>query len=128
MSSTSAGRMAGIVAQLRQNPGVVGGLPGEERTMAEAALGGASAQDIAQEHGISVEAVWTALGNAARLASGAGIAHKVEVGGLGSDTDPGVQGGYGDTGFGSLDTDPPDPMPEEPREGEDSTPQGRARS
>jgi len=79
MSSTSAGRMAGIVAQLRQNPGVVGGLPGEERTMAEAALGGASAQDIAQEHGISVEAVWTALGNAARLASGAGIRSRSAV-------------------------------------------------
>ncbi len=127
MSSTSAGRMAGIVAQLRQNPGVVGGLPGEERTMAEAALGGTSAQEIAQEHGISVEAVWTTLGNAARLASGAGIARTVEIGGLGSDTDPGIHGGYGDTGFGSLDTDPPDPMPEEPREGADSTPRGRAR-
>ncbi len=127
MGSTSAGRMAGIVAQLRQNPGVVGGLPGEERTMAEAALGGTSAQEIAQEHGISVEAVWTTLGNAARLASGAGIARTVEIGGLGSDTDPGIHGGYGDTGFGSLDTDPPYPMPEEPREGADSTPRGRAR-
>lgn len=128
MSSTSAGRMAGIVAQLRQNPGMVGGLPGEERTMAEAALGGASVQEIAQEHGISVEAVWTALGNAARLASETGIAHKVEIGGLGSDTDPGSHGGYDDTGFGSLDADPPYPTPQEPREDEDSTPQGRTRS
>ncbi len=127
MSSTSAGRMASIVAQLRQNPGVIGGLPGEERTMVEEALGGTSAQEIAQAHGISVEAVWTTLGNAARLASGAGIAQAVEIGGLGSDTDPGIHGGYGDTGFGSLDTDPPYPMPEEPREGADSTPRGRAR-
>jgi hypothetical protein len=124
MSSASAERMASIVAQLRQDPGVVGGLPGEERAMAEAALGGADVYSIAQEHGVSVEAVWTTLGNAARLTAGTGIAHKVEVSGLGSDTDPGVQGGYGDTGFGSLDTEPPYPMPEEPREGEDSAPQG----
>lgn len=128
MSSTSAGRMAAIVEQLRQNPGVVGGLPHEERTMAEAALGGASVQEIAQEHGISVEAVWTTLSNVARLAGNSGVGRTVEIGGLGSDTDPGIHGCYGDTGFGSLDTDPPYPMPEEPREGEDSTPQGRARS
>ncbi len=128
MSSTSAGRMAGIVVQLRQNPGVVGGLPHEERTIAEAALGGASVQDIAQEHGSSVEAVWATLSNVARLAGNVGTGRTVEIGGLGSDTDSGIHGGYGDTGFGSLDTDPPDPMPEEPREGADSTPQGRARS
>ena len=127
MDSTSAERLAGIVAGLRQNPGMVGGLPGEERAMAEAALAGASVHSIAQEHGISAGAVWTTLGNAARLASGTGPAQQVEVGGLGSDTDPGVQGGYGDTGFGSLDTAPPRPMPEEPHEGEDSTPQGRDR-
>jgi len=128
MGSTSAGRMAGIVVQLRQNPGVVGGLPGEERAMAEAALGGASVQEIAQEHGISVEAVWATLSNVARLANNAGTARTVEIGGLGSDTDPGIHGGYGDTGFDSLDTDPPYPMPEEPREGEASTPHGRART
>jgi hypothetical protein len=38
----------------------------------------------------------------------------VETGGLGSDTDPGVTGGYGDTGFGSLGNEPPFPTPEEP--------------
>ena len=38
-------------------------------------------------------------------------------GGLGSDTDPGVTGGYGDTGFGALDTEPPYPITEEPVEG-----------
>lgn len=128
MSSTSAGRMAGIVVQLRQNPGVVGGLPHEERTMAEAALSGASVQEIAQGHGISVEAVWATLSNVARLAGNAGTARTVEIGGLGSDTDQGIHGGYGDTGSGSLDTDPPFPLPEEPREGVDSTPQDRARS
>lgn len=128
MGSVSTERMAGIVAQLRQNPGMVGGLPGEERAMAEAALGGASAQEIAQERGISVEAVWTTLGNAARLASGTGTARTVEIGGLGSDTDPGIHGGYGDTGFGAVDTDPPYPTTQEPREGEDGTPHGRART
>jgi DNA-binding CsgD family transcriptional regulator len=128
MGSASAGRLARIMVQLRQNPGVIGGLPGEERAMAEAALEGASVQEIAQEHGISVEAVWTTLSNVARLAGSTGTARTVEIGGLGSDTDPGIHGGYGDTGFGSLDTDPPYPMPEEPREGADSTPQGRPRS
>jgi len=83
---------------------------------------------IAQEHGISVEAVWTSLSNVARLVGNAGTARTVEIGGLGSDTDPGIHGGYGDTGFGSLDTDPLYPMPEKPREGGDSTPQGRVRS
>ncbi len=128
MSSTAAGRMAGIVVQLRQNPGVVGGLPGEERTMAEAALGGATAQEIAQEHEVSVEAVWATLSNVARLASSTGTARTVEIGGLGSDTDPGIHGGYDDTGFVALDADPPDPTSEGAQHGGDNTPHSRARS
>jgi hypothetical protein len=38
------------------------------------------------------------------------------VGGLGSDTDPGVTGGYGDTGFGAIGNDGPIPVPGEPEE------------
>jgi hypothetical protein len=111
-------RMATLVAQLQRDPGLAGSLPHDHAAMVTAALGGASVHEIAQEQGVSTEAVWSALGNAARLASGAGAEQRVEVGGLGSDTDPGVTGGYGDTGFGALDTDVPEPINEEPTEGE----------
>lgn len=117
MSSASDERLATVVGQLRANPGLVGSLPGEERAVVEAALGGADVHTIAQARAISTEAVWTILGNAARLASGR-AAGRVEVGGLGSDTDPGITGGYGDTGFGAIDNEPPLPTPEEPREGD----------
>ena len=118
MSSASDERLATIVEQLRANPGLAGSLPGEERAIVEAALGGDSVYGIAQAQGISTEAVWATLGNAARLASGQGAAARVEVGGLGSDTDPGITGGYGDTGFGAIDNEPPYPNPEEPTEGD----------
>lgn len=118
MGSASDERMAQLLAQLRTNPALVGSLPGEEGMIVEAALGGANVYSIAQEQGISTEAVWATLGNAARLVSGQEPAGRVEVGGLGSDTDPGINGGYGDTGFGAIDNEPPYPTPEEPREGE----------
>jgi hypothetical protein len=35
---------------------------------------------------------------------------------MGSDTDPGVTGGYGETGFGSIGNEPPVPLPGEPGE------------
>ena len=73
---------------------------------------------IAHDRGISTEAAWAALDNAARLARGQGPEQRVETGGLGSDTDPGVTGGYGDTGFGGLDTEGPEPINEEPTEGD----------
>ena len=46
----------------------------------------------------------------------------METAGLGSDTDPGVSGGYGDTGFGAIGNDGPMPVLEEPGE---STPAPR---
>lgn len=118
MSSTSDERMAQLVAQLRTNPALVRSLPGEEGTIVESALNGADIYAIAQEHAISTEAVWATLGNAARLLSGQEPPERVEMGGLGSDTDPGINGGYGDTGFGAIDNEPPYPNPEEPREGD----------
>ena len=117
MAVTSDERMAALVKELRASPGLSGGLPSEEHAIVEAALAGESVHAIAQEQAISTEAVWTILGNAARLASGQ-PSGRVEVGGLGSDTDPGIHGGYGDTGFGALDNEPPAPNPEEPREGD----------
>ena len=124
MAPTSGERMARLVAQLEGDPGLVGQLPGEMATIVEAALAGQSVHVIAQNHGISTEAVWGMLGNAARLAAGQAPAQPVETGGLGSDTDPGVTGGYGDTGFGSLDVEPPVGLPEEPEEQAASAPTG----
>lgn len=111
--ASSAERMQTLVEQLRQDPGLAETLPSKEGEIVRMALDGATAQDIAQMHRMSEEAVWNALRNAARAASGAEI-HPVESGGFGSDTDPGVTGGYGDTGFGSLGNEPPIPTPEEP--------------
>ena len=118
MSSAADERMAQLLAQLRTNPALVGSLPGEEGTIVESALNGTDVHAIAQAHAISTEAVWAILGNAARLVSGQEPAERVEVGGLGSDTDPGINGGYGATGFGAIDNEPPYPTPEEPREGD----------
>ncbi|HEY8598901.1 MAG TPA: hypothetical protein VIL85_10755 [Thermomicrobiales bacterium] len=118
MGSASDERMAQLLTQLRKNPALTGSLPGEEGAIVESALGGANVYSIAQEREISTEAVWATLGNAARLLSGQEPTGRVEVGGLGSDTDPGINGGYGDTGFGAIDNEPPYPTPEEPREGD----------
>lgn len=118
MSSASDERMAQLLAQLQMNPALVGSLPGEEGTIVEAALNGDNIHAIAQAHEISTEAAWAILGNAARLLSGQEPPERVEVGGLGSDTDPGINGGYGDTGFGAIDNEPPYPIPDEPHEGD----------
>jgi hypothetical protein len=125
MSSTSDERMAQLLTQLRMNPALAGSLPSEEGTIVESALGGADIHAIAQAHEISTEAVWAILGNAARLLSGQEPPDRVEVGGLGSDTDPGINGGYGATGCGAIDNEPPYPTPEGPREGDLPTPRER---
>ncbi|WP_025745719.1 hypothetical protein [Kallotenue papyrolyticum] len=73
--------------------------------MVGAALDGRTLYAIAQQYGTSEEAVWRILGAAARLAAEAPSPQRVATGGFGSDTDPGVTGGYGATGFGSLEAD-----------------------
>jgi DNA-binding CsgD family transcriptional regulator len=98
-------RMARLREQLEQNPGYAESLPGDEGSMVREALEGRSVYEIAQEHGTSEESVWRVLGSAAQMASGNPPQHQVETGGFGSDTDPGVTGGYGETGFGSLSAD-----------------------
>jgi hypothetical protein len=107
-------RLKQLVQQLQQIPGLAEQLPGDEGAMVRDALQGRSVYEIAQQHQSSEEAVWNALGNAARMAGGQPARPQVESGGLGSDTDPGVTGGYGETGFGSLGNEPPFPTPEEP--------------
>jgi hypothetical protein len=111
--SDSNQRLARLVDQLRQQPGLADTMPDPEGAVVRAALAGDDVYAIAQQYAISEKAVWDALGNAARAAAGQPAA-QVETGGLGSDTDPGVTGGYGDTGFGSLGAEPPEAIPEEP--------------
>ena len=110
---TSNERLAQIVKQLRRDPAIADQMPDQEGAIVRAALAGQDVYAIAQDQQISEKAVWDTLSNAARAAAGQPVA-QVETGGLGSDTDPGVSGGYGDTGFGSLGADPPMPVPEEP--------------
>lgn len=111
MRQTSQERMIILVEQIQKDPGLVEQLPSREGAMVRDALDGLDIYQIAQNFKTSEEAVWGTLRNAARAASGMAI-DPVESGGLGSDTDPGVTGGYGDTGFGGLGNEPP----EEPTE------------
>jgi len=113
--TTSNERLAQLVKQLRQDPGIAEQLPDQEGAIVRGALAGHEVYTIAQQQHISEQAVWDILSNAARAAAGRETA-QVETGGLGSDTDPGVTGGYGETGFGSLGAEPPIPIPEEPPE------------
>ena len=105
MSNSSDKRMARLVEQLEQNPGLADSLPSDEGAMVRDAVAGQQVYEIAQNHRTSEEAVWRALSSAARMATGQTPAQPVETGGFGSDTDPGITGGYGDTGFGSLSAD-----------------------
>lgn len=105
MPQSSQERMARLVDQLQQTPGLAESLPSAEGEMVRAAINGQSVYEIAQDHRTSEETVWNALSNAARLATGNLPAHPIETGGFGSDTDPGVTGGYGATGFGDLSVD-----------------------
>ncbi len=80
-------------------------LPPQERRIAALAADGTPSWEIAQEVGISQGAVARTLDGVLAAVTGREVS-PVETGGLGADTDPGVTGGYGDTGFGALDTDP----------------------
>lgn len=92
-SAPSSRRMQALVEPLRDMPGVVAQLPAAEGAMIQAALDGSSVYEIAQQNGISEAAVWSLLQRVTQLALGR-TQPRTEVGGLGSDTDPGVQGGY----------------------------------
>ncbi len=111
--SDSNERLTRLIEQLRRQPGLADTMPDPEGAVVRAALAGNDVYAIAQQYAISEKAVWDTLGNAARAAGGQPAA-QIETGGLGSDTDPGVTGGYGDTGFGSLGAEPPVAIPEEP--------------
>lgn len=91
-------------------------LPSVERHVASLAARGSTIPEIAAATGQSEAAVARTIDGV--LAAVAGRHREpVETGGLGADTDPGVTGGYGDTGFGALDTDPV-AVNDEPDEGD----------
>ncbi len=100
--------------RLRTTAGLVETLPEQEQRMAEMIARGQKPYEIAMAEGISEEAVWTfvrSLANAATVSS-----RGYETAGLGADTDPGVTGGYGDTGFGAIGNEGGEAVTEEPVE------------
>ncbi len=105
-----------LVEELRESPGLAETLPGDQSDIVRDALDGKPVYEIANDRRLAPEYVWEVLSNAARMAAGKAPTQRAEIGGLGSDTDPGVTGGYGDTGFGSIGNEPPIPNPEEPTE------------
>ncbi|GEM_PF-1727227 len=91
--------------QMGAIPGFVETLPDQEGRIARGVVDGRRPYEIAMDEGISEQAVWEivrALANAAMAPSQRALSRGYETSGLGSDTDPGVTGGYGDTGFGSI--------------------------
>ncbi|MEN9939116.1 MAG: hypothetical protein RLZZ387_5695 [Chloroflexota bacterium] len=116
MAATSDERMRQLVDEIRRSPDVAMSMSGQESVIIAGAVDGQSVYEIAQLVGVSEEAVWRVLGSAARAAGGRSAPQAAESGGLGSDTDPGVTGGYGDTGFGALGNETPGVIPEEPPE------------
>jgi hypothetical protein len=80
-------------------------LPPVERRIATLAAAGTPIWEIAQQTRESEGAVSRTLDGIIAVVTGRQI-EPYETGGLGADTDSGVTGGYGDTGFGALDTKP----------------------
>ncbi|MBA3451423.1 MAG: sigma-70 family RNA polymerase sigma factor [Chloroflexia bacterium] len=81
------------VRLLREAHGYVLGLPPDERQIATMAADGSPVWEIAQHMRISDEAVAHALDRIVAVLTGRAV-EKVESGGLGADTDPGISGGY----------------------------------
>lgn len=107
---------AELVETIRQQQDLVTQLPAEEQEIVNTALDGQDVYGIAQEHEITDEAVLDVLRRVAQQASSQTPTQQVETGGLGSDTEPGVTGGYGETAFGSIGNEPGEPIPEEPED------------
>lgn len=110
MANPTDKRWAELLDSLREYPALPGQLTGQEGEIIRQALDELDVHEIAQAHGIPETAVWEIVGNAARAAKGENV-DRVETGGMGSDTDP---GGYGETGFGVMGNEPPEPTFEEP--------------
>lgn len=100
--------------RLAGQPGMIETLPGQEQRIARGVAEGREPFDIAAEEGISEDAVWTVVRALSNAISGRISSRGYETAGMGADTDPGVTGGYGEIGFGSIGNEPPVPTPEEP--------------
>ncbi|HEY7032611.1 MAG TPA: hypothetical protein VH482_14815 [Thermomicrobiales bacterium] len=94
-----------IVRLLSSAQAYIQTLPPVERRIATLAASGSPVWEIAQLTSESEGAVARTLDGIIAVVTGREI-EPFETGGLGADTDPGVTGGYGDTGFGALDTEP----------------------
>jgi hypothetical protein len=114
MSPSSDEQLARLIEELELNPGLAQTLPGDQGAIVQDALDGKKVFEISNDRRVPESYVWEVLGNAARLAAGQGYKERTEIGGLGSDTDPGVTGGYGDTGFGAIGNEGPVPNTGEP--------------
>ncbi len=120
MSESADRRMAALLEQLKQDSTIAERLPHMEGTLVWAALDGDNVYAIAQAHEVIEGAVWEVLANAARMATGRGV-DPVTTGGFGSDTTPGLTGGYGATGFGAIGNEAPKPNLSEPSFAEDES-------
>jgi len=114
-----AAYLARLVSRLQRSIARIQRLPQPERRIAQLALEGREVHEIAQRVEMAEDAVWRILATVAGekpegVASG--DVAPFEGAGLGADTDPGVTGGYGDTGFGSIGNEPDVPVPEEPND------------
>ncbi|MCL4534736.1 MAG: helix-turn-helix transcriptional regulator [Bacteroidetes bacterium] len=108
--------------RLKSVPGLVESLSDQEQRMAQAIAEGRRPYEIAMSEGISEDAVWTfvrALNNATVATGQRALSRGYETAGLGADTDPGVTGGYGDTGFGAIGNEGGEAVTEEPEEEKD---------
>ncbi|HEX2986751.1 MAG TPA: helix-turn-helix transcriptional regulator [Chloroflexota bacterium] len=106
-----------LADRLSSLPGLVETLPDMERRVARMVAEGQRPYEIAMAEGISEQAVWEMVRSLANVTSGRATTRGYETSGLGADTDAGVTGGYGDTGFGSIGTEGGEPVTEEPEEG-----------
>lgn len=111
-------RMAALLAKLEQDPTLAERLPAMEGDIVRAALDGETVYEIAQNHAVTEGVVWDVLARVARTATGQGV-EPVVTGGFGSDTTPGLTGGYGATGFGDIGNEAPNPNLSEPSLAED---------
>ncbi|MHB0869587.1 MAG: helix-turn-helix transcriptional regulator [Chloroflexota bacterium] len=103
--------------RLSSAPGLVESLPDREQRIAQMIAEGRRPYEIAMEEGISEDAVWVyvrSLNNATMAPTQPTFTRGYETAGLGSDTDPGVTGGYGDTGFGAIGNEGGEAVTEEP--------------
>ncbi len=108
-----------LAERINSTPGFVETLPDMERHIAQQVAEGRMPYEIAMDEGISEQAVWNfvrSLANSIAAPSGQIVGRGFETAGLGSDTDPGVTGGYGETGFGSIGNEGGEAVTEEPEE------------